>query len=206
MTEENNRTELLREIKDELIAGKHLPLYKERTKNKVFPVIGEGSHYAKIMFIGEAPGKNEAEQGRPFCGASGRILDELLASTGISRPDVYITNIVKDRPPMNRDPLPEEIEIYAPFLDRQINIIQPKIIITLGRFSSEYIMGKFELRERFSSIGEIHGKTFLAQADYGDITITPMYHPAATLYGTKTKGLMEKDWKMIKKFMIKYNT
>ena len=200
------KTELLEKIKDEIVDLKKSPLHDIRKKNKWFPVIGEGSHNAKIMLIGEAPGKNEAEQGRPFCGAAGRILDELLKDAGLNRADVYITNIVKDRPPRNRDPKPEEIEIYAPFLDRQINIIQPKIIITLGRFSSEYIMGKFELRERFSSIGEIHGKTFLAQADYGDITITPMYHPAATLYGTKTKGLMEKDWKMIKKFMIKYNT
>ena len=101
-----NKTELLRQIREEVINLKKSPLCIERIKNKVFPVIGEGSHNAKVIFIGEAPGKNEAETGRPFCGASGKILDELLASAGIERKDVYITNIVKDRPPLNRDPLP----------------------------------------------------------------------------------------------------
>src|SRR3989344_3381944 len=118
-----DRTELLRKNNDEVINLNKSPLYKERIKNKVFPVIGEGSHHAKIMFIGEAPGRNEAATGRPFCGASGKILDELLASIGIDRKDVYVTNIVKDRPPFNRDPLPEEINAYGPFLDRQIEII-----------------------------------------------------------------------------------
>src|SRR5258705_1038720 len=105
----------MKDIKDEVMNWTMSPSYKERTTNKVFPVIGEGSHAAKIMFIGEAPGRNEAKTGRPFCGAAGKILDELLNSVGIKRDDVYITNIVKDRPPFNRDPLPEEIEAYGPF-------------------------------------------------------------------------------------------
>ena len=109
----DTKTELLCQIKDEIVAGKHLPLYSERIKNKVFPVIGEGNHYAEIMFVGEAPGKTEAETGRPFSGAAGKVLDELLRSAGIARKEVYITNVVKDRPPMNRDPLPEEINLYA---------------------------------------------------------------------------------------------
>jgi uracil-DNA glycosylase len=91
------------------------PLYAERVANGVFPVIGDGSYDASVMFIGEAPGRNEAKTGRPFCGASGKILDELLRHVGISRDDVYVTNVVKDRPTNNRDPKPEEIEIYAPF-------------------------------------------------------------------------------------------
>src|SRR3989344_8545021 len=124
----DQRTEQLKKIKDKVLNLKESPLYKERIKNKVYPVIGEGSHYAEIMFIGEAPGKNEAETGRPFCGMSGKILDELLRHIEIKREGVYVTNVVKDRPPFNRDPLPEEIETYAPFLDRQIDIIQPKII------------------------------------------------------------------------------
>src|SRR3989344_5167989 len=134
-----DRTELMREIKEEVLALKESSLYADRVKNGVHPVIGEGSHYAKIMFVGEAPGKNEAATGRPFCGASGKILDELLESAGIKRSDVYITNIVKDRPPFNRDPLPDEIAAYGPFLDRQIEIIQPKAIATLGRYSMDYI-------------------------------------------------------------------
>src|SRR3989338_9321442 len=107
----DNRTELLRSIKDEVLALKESPLYTERIKNGVFPVIGEGNHDAKIMFVGEAPGKTEAATGRPFAGAAGKILDELLASISINRSDVYITNIVKDRPPLNRDPSPEEIVV-----------------------------------------------------------------------------------------------
>src|SRR3989338_6639643 len=125
----------MKKIRDEVLALTSAPLYAERVKNKVFPVIGEGSHDAKIMFVGEAPGKNEAAGGRPFCGASGKILTEMIESIGKKRENVYITNIVKDRPTDNRDPLPEEIKIYSPFLDRQIEIIQPKVIATLGRYS-----------------------------------------------------------------------
>ena len=123
----------LKAIRDEAIALKQSPLYEYRTSNRYYPVIGEGSHDANIMFVGEAPGKNEAETGRPFCGAAGKFLTELIEGIGLKREQVYITNVVKDRPPENRDPTPEEIEIYAPFLDRQIDIIQPKVIATLGR-------------------------------------------------------------------------
>jgi uracil-DNA glycosylase family 4 len=143
--EKTQRFEALKKIKDELLAFKESPLYEYRVKNKFFPVIGEGSHFAEIMFIGEAPGANEAKQGRPFVGASGKFLNELLGSVGIKREDVYITNIVKDRPPENRDPAPSEIELYAPFLDRQIDIIQPKVLATLGRFSMNYVMERMGL-------------------------------------------------------------
>src|SRR4051812_11242871 len=110
----------LKKIKDEVVALKSSPLYAERVKNKVMPVIGEGSHFSAIMFVGEAPGKNEAATGRPFVGAAGKFLNSLLEGVGIKREDVYITNIVKDRPPGNRDPLPEEIDAYGGFLDKQI--------------------------------------------------------------------------------------
>src|SRR3989344_3154560 len=133
-----DRFEEMRKIRDELLGFKKSPLYKYRLENKYFPVVGEGSHNAHIMFIGEAPGKNEAETARPFCGKSGKILDEMLESINLNRSDVYITNIVKDRPPENRDPTEAEIKLYAPYLDRQINIIQPKVIATLGRYSMSY--------------------------------------------------------------------
>ena len=193
-------TELLKQIKDEVLAGKNLPLYEERTKNKVFPVIGEGDHNAQIMFVGEAPGKNEAETGRPFCGASGKILDELLASIGMPRKDVYVTNIVKDRPPMNRDPLPEEITAYAPFLDRQIEILKPKVIATLGRFSMRYIMEKFGLGTSLSTITMIHGRLFSAETPFGTIQVLPLYHPAVALYNSNTKEDLKKDFQALKKF------
>jgi len=195
-----DKTELLRQIKDEVLNLKQSPLYKERIKNKVFPVIGEGSHDSKIMFIGEAPGKNEAATGRPFCGAAGKILDELLASVGIDRKDVYITNIVKDRPPFNRDPLPEEIKVYSSFLDRQIEIIQPEVIATLGRFSMDYIMRKFALESQLRSISQMHGKTFEANTSYGKIKIIPLYHPAVAIYNRTTKDTLIKDFQVLKEY------
>jgi uracil-DNA glycosylase len=196
----DNRTELLRKIKNEVMALKNSPLYQERIKNNVFPVIGEGSHYAKIMFIGEAPGKNEAATGRPFCGASGRILDELLSSVGIDRKRVYVTNIVKDRPPFNRDPLPEEIKIYASFLDRQIDIIQPKVIATLGRFPMDYIMKKFSLDASITNISDMRGKIFDTQATYGPIKIIPLYHPAVAVYDSSRKQELVDDFRVLEKF------
>ncbi len=200
MGEKNKRTELMRAVKDEVINLKKSPLYKERVKNKVFPVIGEGSHHAKIMFIGEAPGKNEAATGRPFCGAAGKVLDELLASVSIKRSGVYVTNIVKDRPTMNRDPLPEEIKVYAPFLDRQISIIKPKVIATLGRFSMDYIMKRFGLEDELKSISQIHGQVFEAETDYGKVKIIPLYHPAVALYNRSETDTLKKDFKTLKKF------
>ena len=192
------RKNLLKQIKDEVIALSASPLQAERVKNKMFPVIGEGDHFAKIMFVGEAPGLNEAKSGRPFCGASGRILDELLASVDIARQSVYVTNVVKDRPPENRDPLPEEIALYAPFLDRQIEIIQPKIIATLGRFSMNYIMEKFDLDFELEPISKIHGRSFDVNASYGPIKIVTFYHPAFALYGGTGKKLLLEDFKVLK--------
>jgi len=197
----DNRTEQLKKIKDEIVNTKNSPLYNFRIKNKFLPVIGEGNHYAKIMFIGEAPGKNEALTGRPFCGAAGHILDELLKSISLDRKEVYVTNIVKDRPPFNRDPLPEEIEYYAPFLDRQIEIIKPEVIATLGRFSMAYIMKKFGLESELKSISAIHGKMFNAETSYGKIKIIPLYHPAVAIYNNSTKEALKKDFKVLKEFV-----
>src|SRR3990167_5229882 len=157
----------LKKIKEDVLNLTVSPLYAYRVENNYFPVIGEGNHTAKIMFIGEAPGQNEAKTGRPFCGRAGKVLDELLQSIGIDRKEVYVTNIVKDRPPMNRDPLPNEIEFYASFLDRQIEIIKPEVIATLGRFSMAYIMNNFGWESELKSISAIHGKVFSAETSYG---------------------------------------
>lgn len=188
----------MRAIRDEVLGLKSSPLYAYRTENKYLPVIGEGSHDAKIMFVGEAPGKNEAMTGRPFCGAAGKILDEMLAGIGIARSDVYITNIVKDRPPGNRDPLPAEIAIYAPFLDRQIEIIQPAVIATLGRFSMQYLMERLGLRDILRPISAIHGQLFTAKTGYGTVKILPLYHPAATIYNQHLRADLEKDFMKLK--------
>lgn len=200
-SKERKKSELLKQIKEEVVNLKDSPLYATRVQNKVFPVIGEGSHEAEVMFVGEAPGKNEAATGRPFCGAAGQVLTQLIESIGLKREDVYITNIVKDRPPDNRDPSPEEIALYAPFLDRQIEIIQPKIIATLGRYSMKYIMEKFDLLQELKSISQIHGKFFDAKASYGSITIITLYHPAVALYQNNLKQQMFEDVKIIKTLM-----
>ena len=196
----DNRTELLRKIKEEVLHLKESPLYQERVKNGVFPVIGEGSHHARIMFVGEAPGRNEAATGRPFCGAAGKLLDEFLASIDIPRQDVYITNIVKDRPPSNRDPLPNEISVYGPFLDRQIEIIQPEVIATLGRFSMDYIIRKFGLDAQLKPIGQMHGKVLEAETVYGKVKIIPLYHPAVAIYNRTTKDVLVSDFQILKQF------
>lgn len=192
-----DKKELMRAIRDEVLNLEDSPLFAFREKEKNLPVIGEGSHEAKIMFIGEAPGRNEAKTGRPFCGAAGRLLDELLASINLPRELVYITNIVKDRPPQNRDPLPEEIAIYGPFLDRQIEIIKPEIIATLGRFSMTYILEKFKIGQT-GTIGELHGQTLSAVAAYGPVKLVPLYHPAAAIYNQHLKATLIEDFKTLK--------
>lgn len=199
--DKDKKYELLKEIKDEVVNLKNSPLYQFRVENKNFPVIGEGNHNAKILFVGEAPGKNEAATGRPFCGAAGKVLTELIESIGLHRPDVYITNIVKDRPPENRDPLPEEIRVYSPFLDKQVEIIQPKVVATLGRYSMAYIMQKFSLLSELQTISKIHGKVFPAKASYGDVNIVVLYHPAVALYQDSLKKQMLEDFKIIKSIL-----
>ncbi len=189
----STKRDQMRIIRDEIFDLKESPLYAERVENKYFPVIGEGSHDAQIVFVGEAPGKNEAMTGRPFCGASGRVLDQLLAHVGIRREDVYITNIVKDRPTNNRDPHPDEIALYAPFLMRQIDIIQPKVIATLGRFSMDFIMRNFGLEKEVASISTIHGKIFKGKAGFGDVIVVPLYHPAVAVYNRTQLDELMKD-------------
>ena len=122
----DNRAEQMEAVRQAVIDLTESPLYELRVENDYQPVIGDGDLNTNIMFIGEAPGANEAKKGLPFVGQSGRVLDELLESIGLDRQAVYITNIVKDRPPKNRDPHKKEIKLYAPFLDQQIDIIQPK--------------------------------------------------------------------------------
>jgi len=194
----SERDEALKEIKDEVVALVASPLFSERVKNKYFPVLGEGNHSAEIVFVGEAPGKNEAKTGRPFCGRAGKVLDELLVSVGIERRDVYVTNIVKDRPPDNRDPFPDEIAIYAPFLDRQIEIIKPKVIATLGRFSMQYIMSRYGLERELSSISALHGRVFDTELKGAKIKVVPLYHPAAAIYNQHLLDTLKEDFKVLK--------
>lgn len=146
-------------------------------------VPGDGPSDADIMFIGEGPGFHENEQGKPFVGAAGQYLDELLASIGMSRDDVFIGNVVKCRPPGNRDPQADELEACSPFLDRQIQVINPKVIVTLGRFS----MAKFF---PYAKISQVHGQAMQVRGRL----IVPMYHPAAALHQPSLKALVESDF------------
>jgi uracil-DNA glycosylase family 4 len=157
-------------------------LHQGRTR----AVPGEGPEDADILFIGEAPGFHEDQQGRPFVGAAGRFLEELLASIELKREDVFITNVIKCRPPGNRDPLPEEIEACKPYLDRQIELLQPKIIVTLGRFSMARAFPK-------ARISYIHGQA----RKIGSIVYYPMYHPAAALHQPSLRRTVEEDMQRI---------
>jgi DNA polymerase len=198
----SSKSDQLREIRDELLNLTQSPLYEFRTKNNYFPVVGQGNHDAKIMFIGEAPGENEAKQGRPFCGASGKLLDDLLASIALKREEVYITNIVKDRPPDNRDPSKDEIALYAPFLDRQLDIIQPKVIATLGRFSMVWILNRFGAPEAKQTITALHGKVIRLKASYGEIAMVPLLHPANALYDPSKRQVQFDDFQALTQFMV----
>ena len=193
----SDRFTKMKAIRDDVVALKESPLYEYRTENNYHAVLGEGSHTAHVMFVGEAPGENEAKQGRPFCGAAGRMLDQLLESISLKREDVYITNIVKDRPPNNRDPEPDEIALYAPFLDRQVDVIQPKVLATLGRFSTDYIMRRFGLDDKVTQISKMHGQKYTAKRDWGEVDIVPLYHPAVALYRNSMKETLLEDFKVI---------
>jgi DNA polymerase len=191
----------LEAIAEEVRALEASPLYDYRKENGYRPVIGEGDPDAEIMFIGEAPGQEEATTGRPFVGRAGRVLDALLASIDVDREDVYITNVIKDRPPGNRDPRVGEIELYAPFLLRQIEIIQPDVIATLGRFAMDFILERYDVPVRRQRIGDLHGEILEAEAPYGEVTVVPLYHPAAAFYNQALQETIEEDFQVLGRFV-----
>jgi len=159
-------------------------------------VMGDGNVNAEIVFIGEAPGKNEDEQGLPFVGAAGKFLNEMLAAAGLERNDVYITNIVKYRPPNNRDPLPEEKKAFWPYLLKQLQIIQPKVVITLGRHSMEYFLPDMK-------ISQIHGQAKRIKFGDDSLVIVPLYHPAAALYNGSLRQTLIDDFLFVPKIIEK---
>lgn len=195
----STKKEELRKVKEAVLDCRKCPLRQERDKNKFYPVIGEGSHSAEIMFVGEAPGFNEAKTAHPFCGAAGKVLDNLLQGAGIKREEVYITNILKDRPPGNRDPLPEEIKACTPYLEKQIKAIKPKIICPLGRYAAKFLLEKFgSEEEKIKEIGQIHGKIFNCRDSLSKMIIIPLYHPAVAVYNAKMKETLEEDFSQVK--------
>ena len=176
----------LAQIAKEVATCQKCALYHSRKLS----VPGEGPTNSEIMFIGEGPGFNENEQGRPFVGAAGKFLDELLAEAGLKRSDVWIGNVVKCRPPGNRDPLPEELAACNEYLERQIAAINPKIIITLGRFS----MGKYMPGVKIS---QVHGQ----MRRVGDRFVIAMFHPAAALHQAALKPAILKDFAQLPKLL-----
>ena len=180
------REELLAQVNRALRSCKKCRL--SRTRTNVVP--GEGDSKAEIMFIGQCPGFHEDQQGRPFVGRAGKLLDELLESIGLKREKIFITNIVKDRPPENRDPMVDEVRSCSPYLERQIKIINPKLIITLGRFASEFFISD-------GKISQIHGVPHRVKG----LLIFPLYHPAAALRSTGVANELRRDFKKIPKVL-----
>lgn len=171
--------DILKQVAQEVTVCKKCVLYNSRKRS----VPGEGPANASIMFIGEGPGFHENEQGRPFVGQAGKFLEELLAGIGLKREDVFIANVVKCRPPANRDPLPEELAACGDYLERQIQAINPPVIVTLGRFS----MARFLPNAKIS---DVHGQAFHVK----DRLIVPMFHPAAALHQPSLRPMVERDF------------
>lgn len=180
-----SREEEMQALKEVILSQKICSHLAETARGLV---MGAGSLEAKILFVGEAPGKKEDEMGLPFVGASGKLLNELLASIALVRADVYITNIVKYRPPDNRDPSPSEKAEFRPFLIRQIEIIKPIVVVTLGRHAMEEFLPD-------ASIGKIHGTS---QKDAAGQIVVPLYHPAAALYNGSLRDTLFEDFRKLK--------
>ena len=187
-----NKQQVLDQIKADILHQNICPDLAKQANQLVF---GTGSVDANVVFIGEAPGKNEDLKGEPFVGASGKFLDEMLDSIGLARSNIYITNIVKYRPPKNRDPSREEKEAFMPFLYAQLAAIAPKVVVTLGRHSTNCFLPGLQ-------ISAIHGQTqqisVEVESKQYNWTILPLYHPAAALYNGKLRQTLLKDFKTIK--------
>ncbi len=183
-----SKQQKLDQIAAEIVQHDVCPNLAKTAKHLVF---GAGSPDAKIIFIGEAPGRNEDETGLPFVGAAGRVLDDLLESVGLSRKEVYITSVLKYRPPKNRDPRPEEKAAFWPYLLAQLQVIRPQLVVTLGRHSTNCFLPDLQ-------IGKAHGQPQQWEGqERGGYTILPLYHPAAALYNGSLKATLASDFAAI---------
>lgn len=187
---EMSKQEELINIKEDMENDKNLPLVKK--PEDVIP--GDGNPDAEIVFIGEAGGYHESIQRKPFVGNAGMLLNKLLASINLPRESVYITNMVKTRPPENRDPLPEELAVFAEYLDRELEVIRPKVVVTLGRFS----MAKFLPTAKISSV---HGRKFEVHWKDRNIIVVPMYHPAAALRNGAVLNEIKNDFLKLPEYL-----
>ena len=192
-----SKKHLLDAVAAEVVVCIKCDLWKGRKK----AVPGVGNPESRVLFIGEAPGQSEDLKGEPFVGAAGKFLDTLLSETGLSRTDVFITNVVKCRPPRNRDPRPDEIETCTPYLNKQIGIIRPRFIVTLGNHSTAYILSKARLP--FHSITQARGKVYETSILGLKVAVFPTFHPAAALYSARYKKQLEEDFQRIKDELLK---
>jgi DNA polymerase len=188
---------LLDAVASEVIVCTKCDLWKDRVK----AVPGVGNSESRVLFIGEAPGQAEDLKGEPFVGAAGKFLDTLLSETGLLRSDVFITNVVKCRPPRNREPKPHEIETCTPYLNRQMSVIKPRFIVTLGNHSTAYILSKAGLP--FQSITQARGRVYEAYILGMKLAVFPVFHPAAALYSPRYKEQLEEDFKLIRDELLK---
>jgi len=197
-----SKAELMEKIADEVRVCVKCSLWKKRRN----AVPGEGNIDTFVVFVGEAPGYWEDVKGLPFVGAAGKILNALLTKIGLPRDHVFITNVVKCRPPENRDPQPYEVETCTSFyLNRQIMLTQPKIIVTLGRHSTAYILSKAGLETKASEgITQLHGKVIQTQFMNLPVSVIPMFHPAAVLHNPKYRDALEKDFDLLKNQLKKH--
>lgn len=180
----NDKQTFLEQIRADILTNNICP---DLAKTAMNLVMGDGNVDAEIVFIGEAPGKKEDEQGLPFVGAAGKFLDKMLVSANLQRSDVYITNIVKYRPPDNRDPLPAEKKAFLPYLMRQLDVIHPKIVVTLGRHSMEYFLPD-------QKISLVHGQSKPVTLDGIKLVVVPLYHPAAALHNGSLRATLIEDF------------
>ena len=182
----------IEEIAEEIKNCKKCNLWGSRHNT----VPGEGDPNAKIMIVGEAPGRSEDMQGRPFVGPAGKILDRLLAGIGVERKSVFITSVLKCRPPGNRNPTEEEIQACAPFLNKQIKAISPAIVCTIGNVATQHMMQAFGLKPE--SIGQVHGRVFPINTLELHFKLLPTYHPAAIIYNPGLEQMLRRDFELLR--------
>jgi DNA polymerase len=195
-----NKQAQLDEVRDTILTSNVTPELAASATQLVF---GDGSPDADIVFIGEAPGKQEDEQGKPFVGASGKFLNEMLEMIHLERKDIYITNIVKYRPPNNRDPLPEEKKAFLPYLQSQLEVIKPKIIVTLGRHSTNCFLPDLQISKSHGQPKHIRLQFKSKESDVFSVVILPLYHPAAALYNGGMRQTLIDDFAEIPTILSK---
>ncbi len=178
-----SKQQQLDDIRQKILDDDPVPELREGATQLVF---SDGNPEAELVFIGEAPGKNEDQQGKPFVGAAGRFLDQMLEMIGLKRADVYITNIVKYRPPNNRDPHPDEKQVFLPYLESQLEVIQPKLTVTLGRHSLNCFLPDLSISQVHGQPKRLHGRVYL-----------PLFHPAAALYNGAMRQTLIDDFALI---------